>query len=162
MRRLVLVLALLTFAAMTAAPAGASVAAKTSNPCKLLKKSEIQQEMGQPTSGGKKGLVNTAVSKTCIFKVAAAGTQPEGEVSTFLQTVGAKIAFDTNRKIEGNVDVDEIPKAYYDPRTGALTSLKGDVLVVVQSVFFSAEGGIHFEDRKAQTIELMKIARPRV
>jgi hypothetical protein len=162
MRRLVLVLALLAFAAVTAVPAGATVAAKTSNPCKLLKKSEIQQEMGQPTSAGKKGLINTAVSKTCIFEVAAAGTQPDGEVSTYLQSVGAKIAFDANRQIEGNVDVDEIPKAYYDPRTGALTSLKGDVLVVVQSVFITTEGGIHSVDRKAETIELMKIARPRV
>jgi hypothetical protein len=35
------------------------------------------------------------------------------------------------------------------------------VLVVVQSVFLSTEGGINFVDRRAETVELMKIARAR-
>ena len=51
---------------MLAAPAGAA----TTNPCKVLKKSEIQQAFGGTVSSGKKGL-STPVSAQCEFQVGA-------------------------------------------------------------------------------------------
>ena len=55
----VLAIAAASFA-LVAAPAGAA----TTNPCKVLKKSEIQQAFGGTVSSGKKGL-STPVSSQC-------------------------------------------------------------------------------------------------
>lgn len=131
------------------------------NPCKLLKRGEIERVLEQPTAKGKQGF-DTAVSKTCEFAVEPAGGNPDGVVTVYVQTTGAKIAYDTNRKLPTAERVAGIPKAYYETNLGALTTLKGDVLLNVQSVFISTEGGIASVDRKPETIELAKLARKRV
>ena len=56
---MIVALAATTFA-VAATPAGAA----TTNPCKVLKKSEIQQAFGGTVSSGKKGL-STPVSSQC-------------------------------------------------------------------------------------------------
>ena len=162
MRASVLATAVIAVALAGAAPvASASVAVKGPNPCTLLKRNEIKKALGQSAAAGKKGF-STPINKQCLFAVSAGNGQPEGEVTTIVQTVGAKIAFDTNRKIQGNEKVAGIAHAYYSPRTGALTMLVGgNLLVVVQTVFVSSEPPIGPIDRKAETTALAKIARKR-
>jgi hypothetical protein len=144
-----------------AAPVGASVAAKAAKSCKVLKQTEIERVMGQPTAKGTKGLT-TRISGTCNWEVAATADLPEGTVSVHLQTFGADVAYETNSELPDVEKVPELGKAYYDPRTGALTLLKGSKLVTVQAVFIQIDGGIGQVDRKDECIELMKLAKKRV
>ena len=71
-----------------AAPAGAA----TTNPCKVLKQSEIQKAFGGTVGSGKKGL-STPVSTQCEFPVGAAGDRPDGTVIVHVMTTGAKAAY---------------------------------------------------------------------
>jgi len=158
---LAFVVGVFSFAVSTSAVAGASLTAKGPNPCKLLKRAEIERVLGQPTAAGKKGLT-TAVSKTCLYAVSAGNDQPDGEVSTHVQTVGAKSAYDANSKRPGTERVTGIAKTYYDPRTGAMTTLAGNLLLTVQSVFIAIDGGVGAVDRKDETAALMKIAKKRL
>lgn len=141
--------------------AGASVQGAKVNPCKLLKTKEIVTILEQGVGKPQKDL-NTAVSRQCKWEVQASTDFPDGVIAVLTQTVGAKIAYDTNSKLDAVEKVPELGKAYYDPRTGALTVLKGKVLLNVQGVFVSVDGGTHTVDRKAELIELMKIARRRL
>ena len=148
----------LAFAAFGSGASGASVGAKGPNPCTLLKPKEISKALGQTTAAGKKGL-NTAVTKTCVFKVSAGNGQPDGEVAAIVQTAGAKIAYDALSQRPTAEHVAGIAKAFYDPRTGTVNTLVGPVLLGVQSVFISTDGHV---DRKAETIALTKIAKKRL
>jgi hypothetical protein len=141
--------------------AGASVQGAKVNPCKLLKGKEIAQVLGQEVGKPKKDLT-TAVSRQCKWEVRPTAVLPDGVVAVLTQTVGAKVAYDVNSKARGVEAVPELGKAYYDPKTGAITVLKGKVLLNVQGVFVSIEGGTHTVDRKDELIELMKIARKRL
>src|SRR5690348_13828989 len=82
-----LALAAATFAVL-AAPAGAAKI----NPCKVLKRSEIQQAFGGTVSSGKHGL-GTPVSAQCEFQVGANGERPAGTVVVHVMTTGAKAAY---------------------------------------------------------------------
>jgi hypothetical protein len=116
--------------------------AATKNPCKLVKPAQISNIFDQPVAKGKKGLT-TAVSKSCEFEVALTDTKPDGGVSTYLQFVGADIAFETNREDLGDLSVDVSGlggDAFYQPTGsdgGVVWVLKGDVLLTVQGVFFA-------------------------
>jgi hypothetical protein len=140
------------------ATAGASVSAKTSNPCKLLKRPEITEVMGAAAA---KGARETLVDQ-CEWVVEASAEFPVGSVYASIQAVGGRIAYETLSELPTNEKVPELGKAYYEPQTGAIGLLKGEKLLIVQSVFISTEGGIGAVDRKAETIELTKIARKRV
>jgi hypothetical protein len=117
-------------------------AAATKNPCKLVKARQIEEIFGAPVAKGKKGL-STAVSKTCEFTVDATASNPEGGVYTYLQFVGAEVAFDTNKETLGD-SADPIDglgdDAFFQSDIGGggvVWVLKGDVLLNVQGVFFS-------------------------
>src|ERR1700742_1002470 len=84
----IVALAIGTFGMFAAVPAGAA----TTNPCKLLKKSEIQQAFGGTVGNGKKGL-STPVSAQCEFSVGANADRPDGTVIAKAMTTGAKAAY---------------------------------------------------------------------
>jgi hypothetical protein len=119
-------------------PAGAA----TKNPCKLVKPAQISNIFDQPVAKGKRA-ISTAVSKSCDFAVELTDTKPDGSVSTYLQFVGADIAFETNREDLGDLSVDVSGlggDAFYQPTGsdgGVVWVLKGDVLLTVQGVFFA-------------------------
>jgi hypothetical protein len=141
---------------------GASVATKTTNSCKLLKSGEIEEALGQPTGKAKKGL-SAGPTSACEWQVDAAGDQPEGVISTFIQRAGAKVAFDTNSEAPTAEEVPELgSKSYYDSQFDAVYVLKGDRLMFVQAVFITAGGGIEQIYRRDELVVLAKIARRRL
>ncbi len=153
--------AVVTALGSAALVAGASVSAAKPNPCKLLKSAEIEKVLGQDVGKAKKGLT-TAVTRTCEWKVQPSAEFPDGVIDTFIQTVGAKIAYDTNSKDAAVEKVPQLGKAYYDERLDAVTVLKGKVLLNVQGVFLSTQAGVGAVHRKDALIDLAKIARRRV
>ncbi len=131
----------LVIAATVVVGTGVPAVAKGPDPCKLLKRSEVERELDGDASKATRGL-NTAVSKTCEFELPATADRPDGVVVVYVQTVGAKIAYETNRMLEGNAPVPGIPKSYAgDASTGeySVNTVKGDVFMFVQGVFYALE-----------------------
>jgi hypothetical protein len=151
-------LAITTFGAFGAEPAGAA----TTNPCKLLKKSEIQQAFGGTAGSGKKGL-STVVSSQCEFAVGADADRPDGTVIAKAMTTGAKAAYTGLKKISGYEPIDGVPNSLYNEKLHVVEILKGDVLVGVQGGFTITDPlPIHFYDDKAQLTQLAQLAAKRV
>lgn len=128
-------MALATGAMVLAAGAGPAAAAKTPNPCKLLKASEIAKEFdGATVSAPEQGL-ETAASTSCTWEVAAGATLPDGSVTTTIMFIGGKPAYDGLKKIADFVPVAGLKSSLYQQKTGALLVLDGANLVTVQGVF---------------------------
>ncbi len=141
-----------------AAPAGAAA----TNPCKVLKKSEIQQAFGGTVGSGRKGL-STPVSAQCEFSVSANGDRPDGTVIVHVMTTGAKPAYDGLKKVSGYVPIDGVPNSLYAEKLQVVDLLKGDVLVGVQGGFTITDPlPIHSYDDKAQLTQLAQLAVKRV
>ena len=139
-----------------AIPAGAA----TSDPCKVLKKTEIVHEFDSAVDNPTKGLT-TAVSKTCNWDVATSATRPSGTVSVHVMTIGAQAAYNGLKKMTAQyVAVPELGKSLYQQSTGALSVLQGSKYLTVQGVFLDTTTG--HVDVEPQLIALMKIARKRV
>ena len=157
------VLTLGASAAVAGAVAGAAPAgAATANPCKVLKKSEIQQAFGGTVGTGKKGL-STPVSAQCEFSVSANGDRPDGTVIVHLMTTGAKPAYNGLKKVTGYVPIDGVPNSLYAEKLQVVDLLKGDVLVGVQGGFTVTDPlPIHPYDDKAQLTQLAQLAAKRV
>ena len=143
-----------------AARAGGSVLA-TSNPCKLLKRAEISRVLGQPVAKANKGRDLQALV-TCSWRVSAAGSFPDGEIDTLIQSVGAKIAFDTNSEGSNATPIPGLSKSFYDSALGTVNLLRGDLFMSVQAVFIATEGGVSNVERKDELIKLAKIAAKRL
>jgi hypothetical protein len=142
---------------------GATAAgAATTNPCKVLKKSEIQQAFGGTVSSGKKGL-STPVSAQCEFQVGADADRPAGTVTVHVMTTGAKPAYTGLKKTSQYVPVDGVPNSLYAENLHVVDILKGDVLVGVQGGFTITDPlPIHFYDDKTQLTDLAQTAAKRV
>ena len=148
----------LASAGALAAPAGAA----TTNPCKVLKKSEIQQAFGGTVSSGKKG-VSTPVSTQCEFQVSADGDRPSGTVTVHLMTTGAKAAYNGLEKTTQYVPIDGVPNALYAEKVHVVDILNGDVLLGVQGGFVITDPlPIHFYDDTTQLTDLAQIGVKRV
>ena len=142
-----------------AAPAGAA----TPNPCKVLKKSEIQSAFGGTVSSGKKGLT-TAVTTQCEYNVSADGERPDGTVVVHVMFKNGKIAYKGLKKeSSAYVPVDGVANSLYNEKSQVVNILKGDVLVGVQGVFLITDPlPIHRYDDKTQLTELAKIGVTRI
>ncbi len=141
-----------------AAPAGAAGI----NPCKLLKKSEIQQAFGGTVSSGKKGL-STPVSAQCEYQVGASADRPAGTVVVHVMTTGAKPAYTGLKKTSLYVPIDGVPNSLYAENVHVVDILKGNVLVGVQGGFTITDPlPIHFYDDKTQLTDLAQTAAKRV
>jgi len=150
-------LAVVAFAGF-ATPAGAA----TTNPCKILKKSEIQAAFGGIVSSGKKGL-STPVSAQCEYQVSADGDRPDGTVIVHVMTTGAKAAYDGLKKTSLYVPIDGVPNSLWADKTHVVDILKGNVLVGVQGNFIiTTPLPIHFYDAKTQLTGLAQTAAKRV
>jgi hypothetical protein len=147
------------FGGFGAVPAGAA----TTNPCKLLKKSEIQQAFGGTVGSGKKGL-STPVSAQCEFPVGADADRPNGTVIVHVMTTGAKAAYTGLKKLSSTyAPIDGVPNSLYAEKLHVVNILKGDVLVGVQGGFTITDPlPIHFYDDKTQLTDLAQIAAKRV
>jgi hypothetical protein len=144
--------------AMFAAPAGAA----TTNPCKVLKKSEIQQAFGGTVSSGKKGL-STPVSSQCEFQVGANGERPAGTVVVHVMTTGAKAAYAGLKKTAAYEPIDGVPNSLWAEKLDVVNILKGDVLLGVQGGFLISDPlPIHSFDDKTQLTGLAQIGLKRV
>jgi hypothetical protein len=163
MNRIARVTGAVALALALAVPAtGASVGTKTNNACKLLKRGEIEDALGQSTGKAKKGLT-TQVSTACEWEIEPAGDLPDGVIATFIQRVGAKIAFDTNSEAPNAEEVPELGNnAFYDTEFDSVYVLKGDRLMFVQGVFINVGGGFQQLERRDELVALAKIARKRV
>jgi len=102
---------------MFQAPAGAA----TTNPCKVLKKSEIQQAFGGTVSSGKKGL-STPVSSQCEFQVG--DSYPRSDVSSAGQSgwVRARSEMTLTRSASSTARLTYFPPS---PRWCLITSRPG-------------------------------------
>ncbi len=143
------------------AGAGPAAAAKTPDPCKILKASEIAKEFdGATVSAPEQGL-KTAASTTCTWDVAAGTTLPDGSVSTTIMFIGGKPAYDGLKKTADFVPVAGLKRSLYQAKTGALLVLDGANLVTVQGVF--SEGlPPKFLDVQERLVPLVKLATKRV
>jgi hypothetical protein len=143
--------------AVDAVPAGAA----TTNPCKLLKKSEIQQAFGGTVGSGKQG-IRTAVSSQCEFSVGAAAERPAGTVIVKAMNSRGKAAYDGLKKISDYVPIDGVPNSLRAEKLNVVDILKGDVLVGVQGGFFITDPlPIHSFDDTAQLTQLAQLAAKR-
>lgn len=142
-----------------AVPAGAA----TTNPCKVLKKSEIQQAFSGTVGSGKKGF-STPVSAQCEYPVGAGSDRPAGTVIVHVMTTGAKAAYTGLKKISSTyTPIDGVPNSLYAEKLHVVNVLKGDVLVGVQGGFTITDPlPIHFYDDKTQLTDLAQIAAKRV
>ena len=153
----VLALAAASFA-MFAAPAGAA----TTNPCKVLKKSEIQKAFGGTVSSGKQG-ISTPVSAQCEFQVGASGDRPTGTVVVHVMHTNGKIAYNGLKKTSTYEPIDGVPNSLWAEKLDVVNILKGDVLVGVQGGFLITDPlPIHSFDDKAQLTDLAQVAIKRV
>ena len=153
----VLAIAAASFAVF-AAPAGAA----TTNPCKVLKKSEIQQAFGGTVSSGKKGL-STPVSSQCEFQVGANGDRPAGTVVVHVMTTGAKAAYTGLKKTAAYEPIDGVPNSLWAEKLDVVNILKGDVMLGVQGGFLITDPlPIHSFDDKTQLTGLAQIGLKRV
>ena len=142
-----------------ATPAGAA----TTNPCKVLKKSEIQQAFGGTVSSGKKGL-STPVSAQCEYQVGADGDRPAGTVVVHVMTTGAKAAYTgLKKKSESYVPIEGVPNSLYNDNLHVVNILEGSTLLGVQGGFTITDPlPIHFYDDETQLTDLAEIGVKRV
>ena len=152
-RILLVVVAVAIGSMVMSAPAGA---AKAPDPCKLLKTSEIQEQFGATVAAPKKGL-KTAATVTCTWDVEPSATLPDGTVTATIMFVNGDAAYNGLKGESGIEVASELPKAIYQPSTGALMVLKGKTLVTVQGVFLRTSP-ITKVDVKPQLVPLAKIA----
>ena len=153
----IVVLTATTFG-LLAAPAGAA----TTNPCKVLKKSEIQQAFGGTVSSGKKGL-STAVSAQCEYQLSADGDRPDGTVVVHVMTTGGKAAYNGLKKTAAYEPIDGVPNSLWAEKVHVVNTLQGSVLLGVQGNFLITDPlPIHFYDAKTQLIDLAEIGAKRV
>jgi hypothetical protein len=151
-------LAVTTFATV-AEPAGA---ASSINPCKVLKRSEIQTAFGGTVTTGKKGL-STPVSAQCEYQVSANGDRPNGTVIVHVMTTGAKAAYDGLKKTSLYAPIEGVPNSLWADKTHVVDILKGNVLVGVQGNFLITNPlPIHFYDAKTQLTDLAQLGAKRV
>jgi hypothetical protein len=141
-----------------AIPAGAAA----TNPCKVVKRSEIQRAFGGTVSTGRKGL-STAVSSQCEFQVGANGDRPSGTVVVHVRTAGAKAAYNGIEKSDAYAPIAGVPNARYAEKLDVVTILQGDVLLGVQGGFLITEPlPIHSYDDETQLIDLAQSGSRRV
>src|SRR5437764_10017037 len=130
--------------AMRATPTGAA----TTNPCKVLTRSEIQAAFGGTVGTGRKGF-STAVSAQCEYGVGANADRPAGTVTVHVMTTGAKAAYNGLKKQRTYVPIDDLPNSLSSDKAHVVDVLKGDVLVAVQGGFVITDPlPIHFYDDK--------------
>ena len=136
--------------------------AGTTNPCKVLKKSEIQAAFGGTVSSGKKGLT-TPISSQCEFKVSADGDRPSGTVVVHLVTKNGKPAFNGLKKISAQyTSLEDPPNSVWGEKTHVVDVLKGNVLLGVQGGFLITGPPISFYDDQQQLVDLANIGLKRV
>jgi hypothetical protein len=136
--------------------------AATKNPCKVLKKSEIQAAFGGTVGSPKKGL-STPVSAQCEYSVTADGDRPEGTVIVHVMTTGAKAAYTGLKKTGAYVPIDGVPNSLWADKTHVVDILVGSVLLGVQGNFLITDPlPIHFYDAKTPLTELAQTGAKRV
>lgn len=148
-----------TLFALGAAPGGAA----TTNPCKVLSKSQIQTVFGGTVGNPKKGLV-TPVSAQCEYSVTADGDRPDGTVIVHVMTTGAKAAY-TGLKKQGTlyVPIDGVANSLYAEKLHVVNILKGNVFLGVQGNFIITDPlPIHFYDAKSQLTDLAQLGIKKV
>jgi hypothetical protein len=151
------VLTAITFS-LVAAPAGAA----TTNPCKVLKKSEIQRAFGGTVGSGKKGL-STAVSSQCEFQVGADGDRPAGTVTVHVMTNGGKAAYTGLKKTPAYTPIEGVPNSLWAEKLHVVNVVEGNVLLGVQGGFLLTEPlPLHFYDDESQLTDLAQTGVKRV
>jgi hypothetical protein len=149
-------------ALLATAPFTAPAGAAGTNPCKVLKRSEIQQAFGGTVAVGRKG-VGTAVSAQCEYQVSAAGDRPAGTVTVHLTTTGAQAAYKGLKKSKRYAAIDGVPNALYGDTVHVVDVLQGDVLLGVQGGFLITDPlPLHFYDDRTQLTDLARIGAGRV
>jgi hypothetical protein len=142
--------------------AHAAAAPKPVNPCKVVRRSEIQKAFGGVVSTGKQGFP-TPASSQCEYTVTADGDRPPGTVTVHLTTTGAQAAYDKLEKSRGYDAIDGLSDALSATKLHVVNLLKGDVLVAVQGGFTITNPlPIHSFDDSAQLTQLAQAAAKRV
>jgi hypothetical protein len=141
-----------------AQPAGAAV----TNPCKVLKKVEIQRAFGGTVASGRKGL-STPGSTQCEYAVSANGERPGGKVVVKVVTTDAKDAFDALEKSSRYAQIDGVSDAIWSAKAHTVQILRGKALVGVQGGFLVTDPlPLQLADDQAQLTGLAQLAADRV
>jgi len=143
--------------AVSVTPAGA---AKAKDPCKTLKQGEIAAAFGGATVGAGQRADPTKITPVCRWAVSASANLPDGAVFVFLQTKGAKPAYDMFKKDSGYERVAGIKSALYSPERHFVGVLKGKVLFTVQGEFL--DDNLSNVEVKDQLVQLAKKTAPRL
>jgi len=143
--------------AVPASPAGA---AKTTDPCKTLKETEIAAAFGGATVDAGKRSDPTQITPLCQWAVSPSANFPEGGVFVSFQTKGAKTGYTAAKKDPNNERVAGIKNALYSAEMHFVAVLKGNVLLSVQGEFL--DDNLSNVDVKDQLVQLTKKAAPRV
>jgi hypothetical protein len=162
-RRIGVIVGVIAFAVATLGGFSAQDAgAATTNPCKVLKKSEIQAAFGGTVGNPKKGLT-TPVSAQCEFQVSADGDRPSGTVTVHLMTKNGNIAFNGLKKISNYTPIEGFPNSLYGDKTHVVDVVKGKTLLGVQGGFLVTEPlPIHFYDDQQQLVDLAQNGLKRI
>jgi hypothetical protein len=146
--------------ALAAVPAGAS----SPDPCKLLKASEIQPVVGQPTAAGAPS-IKTPVSRGCKFKMSTSEGRPAGSINITVLTTGAKVAFDRGKQaLPGVVAVTGLGNAFFysvSTFSESVRVLKGSKLMSVSGDFIQATP-VDLTQVQNELTQLAKVARGRL
>jgi hypothetical protein len=142
---------------------GATAGAADTNPCKVLRRSEIQKAFAGTVSSGRKGF-STPVTTQCEFSVAANADRPPGTLVVHLRTTHARATYDGLKKqARRYASVDGVPNALYSGTSHVVQLLKGDTLVGVQAGFTITDPlPVRTFDDEAQLTQLAQLAANRV
>ena len=152
----IVVLALAFAASVT--PAGA---AKTTDPCKTLKQSEIAAALGGATVAAGQRITSSPVP-LCRWTVSASSSIPDGSLQIFLQTKAAKTTYDMLKKDTANYQkVSGLKNGLARPGARSVFLLKGTALLSLTGAFADPTTGDTVEVTD-QLIQLAKKAAPRV
>jgi hypothetical protein len=162
-RRVAVLGGIAMLATVTLASAAPPASAATKNPCKVVKRSEIQQAFGAAVNSGKHG-VSTAVSAQCEYNVAATGDRPSGTVVVHVTTTGAKPAYKgLKKKANTYAPVEGVANALWSEKLHVVNILQGDVLLGVQGGFTITDPlPVHFYDDQTPLTQLAQAGAKRV
>jgi hypothetical protein len=140
---------------VSASPASA---ARSKDPCRTLKTSEIAAVFGGASVDDGQRADPTRVTPVCRWAVSASANLPEGAVFVY-RAKGSKAAYDALKKDSNTERVVGLKNGLYSPARHFVALLKGDALITVQGEFL--DDNLSNIDVKDQLVQLAKKAAPR-
>jgi hypothetical protein len=155
---LVVVALALAAVVVPASPSGAEV----TNPCKVLKRSELQYALGATVAPGRIA-PSTSASRQCEYQVAADQDRPLGTIVVLVRNTGAEKRFRELARRASSEMVDGLADAIWSPNRRAIDVLAGDTLLGIQGNFLRADAlPLAFSDVEVPLTALARVGAQRL